>query len=499
MKNNMRAKKYLKISAWLIVFLAVEAWSFISLYSTFPGRAFLCLLALMVFFLALYRLEYGLLIVLAELFVGSMGHLFTVSLGGPALSIRMALWFAIILAFGWRFLVQTLKSGRKGQYYTALRAFPAGKYFGLLALFVLIGLANGLLHGHPLATSFLDFNAWLYFLLLFPAVAVYGSQDQEAFDNLKALFLASVIWLSLKTIFLLFVFTHNLAFAPDAYLWLRRTLVGEMTATKTGWPRIFIQGQIFPLIAWFIFFWRQVEEWASGKIIARFDWRLFLGSGLFFSVALISFSRSFWFGFLAALALSLVVSFLRQPLKRSLSIAAWSALSIATGFLLIYLVAIFPYPRPGAFQADFVDRLANGQEAAISSRWSLLPVLADAVGQEPWLGQGYGATVTYISSDPRILEKDPSGLYTTGAFEWGYLDLWLKLGSLGLAAYLLLIYRLIYGAFLAFRENSDYLAIALAAGLVFLAALNVFTPYLNHPLGIGFLLLSSCLIRPDRV
>ncbi len=495
----LKNKNHLQIIIWLAAFLVIETWSWLSLYGGWPGWVAIGLLALATFGLALYRLEYGSLIVVAELFIGSMGHLFVLPTSGPAISLRMALWAALMLAFSYRLLAQLIKSGRKSEYYASLRAFSAGKYFWLLFFFILVGLMNGLSHGHPLTAIFLDFNAWLYFSLLFPLVVAFSRKDQESFRQLKALFIASAIWLSFKTLGLLFVFTHNLSFAPDAYLWLRRTLVGEMTATKTGWPRIFIQGQIFALIAWFLFFWQQLEAWRAARIRSGFDWRLFAGSALFFGTALISFSRSFWAGFLITLIFSLAIALWSQPIRKTLAIAAWSLLSVAAGLLLIYLVAILPYPKPGNFNADFADRLSNGQEAAVSSRWSLLPVLAAAVNESPWLGQGYGASLTYISSDPRVLEKNPSGEYTTSAFEWGYLDLWLKLGSLGLAAYLILLFRLAYGGVYLFRTRGDYLAIGLSAGLVFLAATNVFTPYLNHPLGIGFLLLSSCLIPLDRV
>ena len=55
------------------------------------------------------------------------------------------------------------------------------------------------------------------------------------------------------------------------------------------------------------------------------------------------------------------------------------------------------------------------------------------------MGRGFGATVTYQTRDPRILADNGSGEYTTYAFEWGWLDIWLKLGIFGLAAYFLLI------------------------------------------------------------
>jgi len=74
----------------------------------------------------------------------------------------------------------------------------------------------------------------------------------------------------------------------------------------------------------------------------------------------------------------------------------------------------------------------------------------------------------------------------------------LKFGLCGLAAYLFLLFKIISFS-LKKIKNQDYLSVGLGFSLVFLALVHIFTPYLNHPLGIGFLLLSSCLISKDRV
>jgi O-antigen ligase len=79
------------------------------------------------------------------------------------------------------------------------------------------------------------------------------------------------------------------------------------------------------------------------------------------------------------------------------------------------------------------------------------------------------------------------------------LEIWLKIGLLGLAAYFLFLGRLIAGARRLGAKTGNNLWFGASAGLIFLAITNVFTPYLNHPLGIGVLLLSSCLIYADRV
>ena len=166
-------------------------------------------------------------------------------------------------------------------------------------------------------------------------------------------------------------------------------------------------------------------------------------------------------------------------------------------FLIIYLIAVFPYPKTGVFNADFLNRISNGGESAISSRWSLMPALFKEINKEPFFGQGYGATVTYKSRDPRILQNNPGGIYTTYAFEWGYLDLWLKIGFFGLLSYFVLLFVLI--KYSLSKNNINYLNLGFGMGLVFIILTHIFTPYLNHPLGFGFLMIASCLIPLTRV
>ena len=88
------------------------------------------------------------------------------------------------------------------------------------------------------------------------------------------------------------------------------------------------------------------------------------------------------------------------------------------------------------------SRLTSG-DAATNSRMQLWGPLTKAISGNILIGQGFGATVTYFTSDPRRVAQTAggSGEYTTYAFEWGYLELWLKFGLVGLVVYLGFIIR----------------------------------------------------------
>lgn len=490
-----------KIYLTLGIFIVCEILSFIGFFNPVISQLTFIALVVLTLALSLIDLEYGFLVVLGELFIGSLGHLFDFPFGaGAALPIRIALWSTVMIVFGVRFLTQIFRQRTQAPYWLSLKNFHGRKIIGWLFLFIALGLLSGFLFRHNLKTILADFNAWLYFLTILPAIIIYHQGDSGSRDRLAAVFWAGAIWLSLKTLILVFVFSHNYAVSGAVYHWLRDTLVGEMTPTATGWPRVFIQGQIFAAIAFFILFWKWVKE-KTESFFSRRAWPYFSLGALFFSAILLSFSRSFWAGWLGAALLSLIIIGKRDNLKKAGLALAWLVSAVILSFVLIYLIMAFPYWhfRTTDFGDSFLARASSGQDAAVASRWSLLPALLKADLKEPLLGQGFGATVTYISSDPRVLANNPSGRYTTYAFEWGYLGLWLKLGLLGLIAYLVFLWRLVADGLKTAFQTEQYLFYALPAGVIFLVITNIFTPYLNHPLGIGFLVLSSCLIWPNKV
>lgn len=491
---NIRNKiNFSRLLVLVLAFLAVSGLSFLSFLWPPLNHYLVVIFFLAALAFASYDLEYGLLIVFAELFIGSLGHLFFWNISGFFFSVRTVLWLAIMLAFSVHLIWQLLRLGQASPYWQKIRRFPFINYFLFFFAYLALALLNGFWRGHSLVVIFSDFNAWLYFSLLFPAIVIYYQSSSVVRRRLVTIFLAAAVWISLETLALVFSFTHALGVAPEIYSWLRRMIIGEVTPTLTGWPRIFIQGQIYPAIAFLFLFFSNLDQTGKRERLVGV-----LAGGLFLSAVMVSFSRSFWVAMIIALLFSffLIGKFFRRQLFSSL---IWVVAVAAFSFALVYAVAVFPYPQPGAFKADFLSRLSSRNDAALASRWSLLPVLGGAVSQEPFLGQGFGATLSYYSRDPRVLENNPSGLYTTYAFEWGYLDLWLKLGALGLVLYLLVWFRVLKSAWPNKKKVANWFSLGAISAALFLLTTHIFTPYLNHPLGIGCLLLGSCLIFEDRV
>lgn len=491
-------KSWQKISSIILLLFFIEALSFVAFSASVFNIIFFIILNLAFLFLAIFKNELAIFIIFAELIVSSMGYIFFLDLGSFNLSIRITFWLIILIVYLFKFFSQIRKSGRQAPYWQKIENFNFLRVFSFLGFFVILALAHALLSQATLISIFNDFNSWLYFLFLFPVLAVLDFKDQKTLRVFKNIMGAALIYLSLKTLILLAIFSHNLSFAPNIYSWLRGTLMAEVTI-NSFWSRIFMQSQIFSGLAFFLVF--GLSQKFSDKLVAKKNIGLIALAGLFLSTLILSFSRTFWLAFILVIAFSLVLIWFKLGFKKVLRSMLWLTSTLIFSILIIYFVTILPISGSGQFDFNkgLSDRISqDSNEPALASRWSLLPVLWAEIKTAPILGKGFGAELVYISSDPRVLEKNPNGEYRTSAFEWGYLDIWLKIGLLGLFAYFLLLSKIIIRGL---KKNfaSAGLFWGLSLSLIFLAIINFFTPYLNHPLGISLIIVASCIIQENEV
>ncbi len=441
----------------------------------------------LVLVVALWKLEYGIYCVIAELVVGSKGMLFVWGVGQTAISIRIALWLIIIGVWCARLFF----SAEDRRNAIAMIRLPMIRW--MFAFFAIIFFAgtNGFFRNN-FADVFLDANAWPFFLLLFPLLATMRTPLH--IERVLSIIFSATFLLSIEALTILFIYAHDPlggVFLPF-YHWIRSSGVGEVTAITQTFSRVFFQSQIYTLVAFFILLIRTGDEKEKKFFIPN---SLFLI--LFLASLLLSFSRSFWVAGVAALIIFFIFLFAQKISFYSFFIRIGALFCVAAmSVALVWVTMNFPYPRTmgGSFASLLEDRATAMQESGIGSRWSLLPPLLTRIAEHPFMGLGFGATVTYRSSDPRIVELSARGnnFYTTYAFEWGYLDLWLKFGLIGIFFYCMVLWQI--GASLWRLHEYGWLF-----GLIALLVTNIFSPYLNHPLGIGYLLLCIvvCLVPTE--
>lgn len=477
--------KFFKIS--LLSFVVLEILSFFShAYTATADVGFFAVVAT-VATLAFWRLEYGVYFLLAELFLGGKGHL----LNFEGIPLRIAIFCVIMGVWAGKMIVKKKKQDFSKGEFLALES-KLFKYYFALSVFVLAGILIGFLRGNGFHNVVLDANAWVYFLIVFPVFEII--KDRRQLKNILEIFLAAITVTSLKTIGLFLIFSkygfdlavtqaggagaNSLIF--EIYKWVRNSGAGEITPFD-GFYRIFLQSQVFIMIGFFVLLWllARNNNFVATKL-------LYILLALSSAALFISFSRSFWVGI--ALGGLVFLWFLIKQIKwrETVKFSAKTGLAIIAGIFLVFAVA------PGILSVSGGRVSAGTEEAAIYSRMNLLPELLRKIKENPVFGSGFGAMIAYESKDPR-LAMSPLGKYKTYAFEWGYLDIWMKIGVFGFLAYLLLILKIFAGGLKNLDAN-----LGLLCALLALCATNVFSPYLNHPLGIGAVILIGLVGQTEK-
>ncbi|MFA6393299.1 MAG: O-antigen ligase family protein [Patescibacteria group bacterium] len=494
-----------KIAAILILIFLAEYFSLACYFISVLEPFFFGLIIILALALSVKNLRLGIFILLTELFIGSKGYLFFFDFGEKTVSIRIALFGAVMAVWFFKKIIGLIKEKK-----ITLNLPTFRENADLLIFFALIamGFLNGLYNRNGAGNIFYDFNGWLYFLIALPLLDTLKKTDLKIIRNI---FIASVAFIGLKTLIFLYIFSHFSAWdVYPYYRWLRDTGVGEITLMPNGFYRIFFQSQIFALAGIFIFLTsllpklNSITEKSASillnlKLFIKENYLLLSTVCCLLSSVLISFSRSYFVGLAVGIALIIFLAVFSYDWKMFFKTLSALALIGAGSLIIVLLVAKFPFPRVTAkFSASsLADRATElSGEAGASSRWALLPPLWKEIKSSPIFGKGFGATVTYKSGDPRVLLTSPDGAYTTYAFEWGWLDIWLKIGLLGLLAYIILILRVSLQAFRSLKspakayEKYKYQNAGIIIGLLLICAVSVFSPYMNHPLGIGYLILA---------
>jgi len=405
---------------------------------------------------------------IAELVVGGKGYLLFLTFGEIDISLRMILFVIVLLRAAsvvlrdWKILRRTVVSNS----------------FLIFVGWLLIAGGIALVRQNSLSSIYSDANAFMYLLLL-PAWTILVRPDPNWKQRVVAIILAGATIIGLKSWLVVLLFGQDLHSISQMYHWIRNTGVGEITYINANVYRVFFQSHIYSLLvlcATLVVFIRQRgPRW------------LIIPMAMSAVGVYISLSRSFWLGFGVAL-LAICIWLIKIRAWKSISrLYILFPLVIFSWAMMVWALS-FPGFSLNAGRANTVVSRLQGTDSAnaATSRANQIRPLLKSIGHHPIIGSGFGTTVTYISTDPRA-----PGLRTTSAFELGYLDLWLKLGAVGVAVYAFWVIGLWRRV-----SRTPWAGFFLLSGIA-LVTVHMTTPYLNHPLGLGWLMLTS-LFSYDR-
>lgn len=443
----------------LISFLILEGVSLLAFQISVLSPFLLLLIFGLTIFFALRRPEQGIYILFAELFIGSRGHL----LDYHFVSLRLVVFTAVF--FSW--LINDI---RRDQLWIGLG--KAAWSYWLLFLVIVLGALSGYLRGNASNNIFYDVNGYLYLAIL-PAV-VSTIKSKEQLDKIFEILKAAILVIAAKTLLLFLWFSLGWPGVTTLYHWVINQDIGEITGNIGQASRIFMQSQIWALVGVFIFSLRDRWLVVSAALLAL----------------IMSLSRSLWLGGMAGAIFGLLAGLF---LLRSQRLRLFKVAAIIVLISAIEGGAFFAFSRFVGRSEAVGSRVENPvNEAAGGARIFELTKLLPEIGKHPVFGSGFGTEVTFPSFLPEKTTTDnPQGNITTYAFEWGYLDMILKVGFLGFLVYLIFIARIFSLGIQKSSATADKNQnLGVLSGLVALVVLNITTPYLNHPLGIGYLILA---------
>ncbi|MBT3230303.1 O-antigen ligase family protein [Candidatus Uhrbacteria bacterium] len=441
----------------------------------------------------------GLLIAFAEIFVGGHGHLLDIEVLGFSLSIRMLI-FAIVMTVWLIKYARIPLLFKEGPGVVISRMiFVRDLPWLVLIVAVAVGTLIGFLQNDPSA-AFDDMNGYVVIGYLLPILTIKWGQENKR-KLLQVLF-ASVVWIMGFTVALAYAFTHidgdNL---HNLYTFVRDSRLAEVTLQVIGsdvpflnrfegdyWYRIFMPTQTIVMFGMLLMYASAMYLWRKSKS----PWFMWVMFGLSILTIILSLSRSFILGAVAGGLIIFITAWMFGKGKWSIVVRTLGSVVVSI-FAVLSIIAIVQVPipqRPDLSDAAFFETSSDtGRSEAVVSRWNLLDPMMDEIIESPIIGSGFGKEVTYTSEDPRIISELGNQGYTTYRFEWGWHDIWLKMGLLGLAGFIWYIVSIVrVGWFTMQSKGHKWLVIGLVAGIVGLFVTHTFSPYLNHPIGLSLML-----------
>ncbi len=507
------------ILAALGIFLTTYILSFLGYLFPAVGQFLFWIIILICFYLIRKDLSYGVLMLIAELFIGAKGYLFSTNILDFIVSIRLALFVIIFLAW----LIEKIKH-RDIKFISTKFFLP----FSIFTIWLLVGIITALINGNYIKNIFFDLNGYLYFALAF---VVFDTLINE--KRIKQLFntlVAGGLAISILTIYIFLNFTilhqdsrpdmadaisteqtideeeedeegrkisHSITAKyelrsfdvirntvnqkPMIYRWSQDTGTGEISYLAGPFFRAFSSGQLYSLVLLIMiltFFFKR-EKWGFNQT----TWLLLIFGVLSGLALLICFSRSLWLGLIAG------VIFLLFNLSKK---RAWKIIII--GIVLICVTsAVIYFITPDVFEV-IGGRLSSiinpSEESSGTNRINILTPAWNKILNHPLIGSGFGSTIIYESVTPEKL-----GTLRVFAFEWSYIDTIIEIGLIGVMLYFWLIIRIFREGYSLIKKeslkNNKVIIIpilALMSALFSMLVANITTPYLNHPLGIGLII-----------
>ncbi len=467
--DQFTGKSFKQVLAGLIL---LDIVSFISLHTIAEPILAICIVVAAVI-VAIKSPSWLFPIAIAEIISTSNGHSLNLFIGDTSIGVRILIFVVLMAATAVRVFKTRTESVPKRLILPSV----------LVVVLVAVSTLQGMISGHPLVDIYKDANG--YMAIGYVWAAYVWTRSGILKHRLLQAVGAGVVWIVAKTLLFVLIFGHLHPKTLDPiYLWIRDTRLGEVTLQVGNIYRVFLQSQWFVVPAMLVsgsYLLFSKEKMESGVRVVIL---------VIIATLIASLSRSFWVGSIAGVGVLLGYVVYRKVIARfGVAMLHTAVLSVAAVSLLWVLIAIpiFQTSSTSIFSSILRDRATQSSDVALDSRRQLVEPLLRTISESPVAGHGLGKNVVYTTQDPRYIDAHQTDVVSSYAFEWGWLDIAVKFGVVGLILFAVFLFVIVRMLMKAAKEDKPraWLYIGLIASVVALVTTHMFSPYLNHPIGWG--------------
>ncbi|TFJ45004.1 hypothetical protein CKN73_00740 [Carnobacterium divergens] len=437
-----------------------------------------------------------------ELFAGGGGRLINVSVG--PLSIRMILFIVLMLVYGIRVLA-TKKLVTTDHLYLKQYKLSTILISGIV-LYCLLSTILGIAYGHPKGIVVNDFLRVAYFVSFFP-LAYYISNDRFKIKWIKSI-------LDIAALFMI-VFTLSIDMASifmkqevywKFYSWINEVIPGELVfrLNTTG---VFYKGHYFLFFAVVLALYKMIK--GNSTLVEKIIF--FLGMTSIYFTRARGLVLALVFVIIFLIVYSLIEAFFvrKKIFKKPDFILSTKKLSHKLVLMLIVLASFcmiyfsISSTRVGDVQTEIpqVETKKTDKETSNETVKNEKPKTNQStteVEEKPFTGD---IRVYFIKDSLHILNSRPINWLVGNGYgteiggrltgiEISFLDILVEQGVIGVLLWLLVSLAPFY-FYYGFQRKGErnYLNVGLLAGIAGMLLLTNTNPFINSPIGIGFLVI----------
>lgn len=385
-------------------------------------------------------------IIVIELVLGGSGRLITI---GPYVSIRYILFFVAIIYLLFKYVSRRFRI-KKNVFYIDI----------LLFMYVIIfSIGIGLMCGYEINNVLISSKGYLYILMYIPFSIIIDNKGKS--KQIYRLFINCSVILALITLTIFVFFYFDDAVYPFLSPILRKFDYGYI-ALRGGLPAVFMKTSPFMAITFIIVLINFVNIEKEKNIYNIFKLMILL-LGIFATM-----SMGIWIATFIGVIIAIV---LFSGKKKIMGIATIGLLVVISLLFLSEYITVSLANRLSSTDSSFIIKF--DQLLTLFRLWL----------EKPMFGYGLGLEITFQTE---LVSR------TMVNFELFWIQILVNMGLIGLVVFLRMFTKPIYytkklSEEISFEESIQLKSLII--GLIVLSVISSVNPFLNNPIGIGYLII----------